>query len=67
VEDFGEANYEEPASEPAIMVKVDRLIIALYPGQKTSYESGKQHITVILGDSSTENWDIVIVKLSIVY
>lgn len=60
VRDFGEANDEKPTPEAAIVVELDELWHFLQ-SKKTSYGSGK-HMTVILGDSSTGNWEIVIVK-----
>lgn len=60
IRDFGEANYEKPAPDSAIVVELDELWHFLQ-AKKTSYGSGK-HMTVLLGDSSTGNWEIVIVK-----
>ena len=61
VRDFGEANYEKPTPESAVIVELDELWHFIQ-SKKTSYGCGK-HMTVILGDSSTGNWEIVIVKL----
>ncbi|AGF51677.1 transposase [Synechocystis sp. PCC 6803] len=60
IRDFGEANYEKPAPDSAIVVELDELWHFLQ-AKKTSYGSGR-HMTVLLGDSSTGNWEIVIVK-----
>lgn len=61
VREFGEANYEKPVPESAIVIELDELWHFIQ-SKKTSYGSGK-HMSVILGDSSTGNWEIVIVKL----
>lgn len=61
VRDFGEANYDKPAPESIIVVELDELWHFIEE-KKTSYGSGR-HMTVILGDSLTGNWEIVIVKL----
>lgn len=61
VRDFGEVNYEKPVPESAVVVELDELW-HFVQAKKTNYGSGR-HMTVILGDSSTGNWEIVIVKL----
>jgi transposase-like protein len=61
VREFAEANYEKPTPESAVVVELDELWHFIQE-KKTSYGSGR-HMTVILGDSLTGNWEIVIVKL----
>ena len=61
IRDFGEANYEKPEPESAVVVELDEFWHFIQQ-KKTKSGSGK-HMTVILGDSLTGNWEIVIVKL----
>lgn len=60
VRDFGEANYEKPAPASAIVVELDELWHFIQK-KKESFGSGK-HMTVLMADSSTGNWEVVIVK-----
>jgi len=77
VRDFAKNNYEKPSSGEAIVVELDELwhFIESKSGEnprrrktqgnahqdKTNYGYGK-HMTVILGDSWAQKWEIVIVK-----
>lgn len=62
VREFGQINYEKPEPEKAVVVELGEMWHFI-GSKKTSYGSGK-HMTVIVADSLTGNWEIVIAKLS---
>jgi transposase len=60
VRDFGEANYEKPTPSKVVVVELDEMWHFIQQ-KKENFGSGK-HMTVLMADSSTGNWEVVIVK-----
>ena len=60
VRDFGEANYEKPTPDKVAVVELDEMWHFIQ-SKKENFGSGK-HMTVLMADSLTGNWEVVIVK-----